>query len=166
MSGLALLTAIHTAISLVGIASGLVVLAAMLRGQDLRGWTALFLITTVLTSVTGFFFPFTRLLPSHVVGVVSLVILAVVLWARYRRAMQGRWAQVFIIGSVVALWLNVFVLVAQLFAKVPALHALAPTQSEPPFGIAQVAVLAVFIALGVRAVQRNRTAVARPGAAL
>lgn len=166
MTGLAVLTATHTGISLAGIASGLVVLAAMLQGRDIPRWTVLFLATTVLTSVTGFFFPFTRLLPSHVVGIVSLVALAVVLWARYGRAEQGRWAAVFVIGSVLALWLNVFVLVAQLFAKVPPLHALAPTQTEPPFGIAQLIVLGIFIALGLRAVRRARVAVPATRAAL
>lgn len=154
--GVALLTLIHTAISLLGIASGGVVIAAMLRGRELPRWTALFLATTALTSVTGFFFPFTRLLPSHVVGVVSLGVLAVVLFARYGRARQRGWARVFVIGSVLALWLNVFVLVAQLFAKVPVLHALAPTQTEPPFGVAQVAVLAAFVAVSVQAVRRKR----------
>lgn len=166
MSGLAVLTVTHTGISLVGIASGLVVLAAMLQGRDIPRWTMLFLATTVLTSVTGFFFPVTRLLPSHVVGIVSLAVLSVVLWARYGRAEQGRWATVFVIGCVLALWLNAFVLVAQLFAKVPPLHAVAPTQTEPPFGVAQLAVLAVFVALGVRAVRRARFAVVTPRAAL
>jgi hypothetical protein len=162
MTGVAVLTLVHTAISIVGICSGLGVLALMIEGRDNPGWTAVFLTTTVLTSVTGYFFPFTRLLPSHVVGAVSLVVLAVVLYARYVRAEQGRWASVFVIGSVLALWLNVFVLVAQLFAKVPALHDLAPTQTEPPFGITQLAVLAVFVVLGRRAVRRARTLPSSP----
>ena len=162
MTGLAVLTLLHTAISIVGICSGLGVLALMIEGRDNPGWTAVFLTTTVLTSVTGYFFPFTRLLPSHVVGAVSLVVLAVVLYARYGRAEQGRWRTVFLVGSVLALWLNVFVLVAQLFAKVPALHDLAPTQSEPPFGITQLVVLAVFVVLGLRAVKRARAAPALP----
>jgi len=164
MSAVAVLTLVHTAISLVGICSGLGVLALMLEGRDNPGWTRVFLVTTVLTSASGFLFPFTRLLPSHVVGVVSLCVLAVVLYARYGRSEQGRWAQVFVIGSVLALWLNVFVLVAQLFAKVPALHDLAPTQSEPPFGVTQLAVLAVFAVLGFKAARRARSAgpAARP----
>ncbi|HZJ56593.1 MAG TPA: hypothetical protein VFD38_20785 [Myxococcaceae bacterium] len=165
MTGVAALTLVHTAISLVGIFSGLGVLALMLERRDNPRWTSVFLITTVLTSVTGYFFPFTRLLPSHVVGAVSLIVLAVVLYARYGRAEQGRWAAVFVLGSVLALWLNVFVLVAQLFAKVPALHALAPTQTEPPFGVTQLAVLAVFVVLGYRAVRRGRVAVAGARAA-
>jgi hypothetical protein len=162
MRAVAVLTLVHTAISIVGICSGLGVLALILEGRDNPGWTAVFLATTVLTSVTGYFFPFTRLLPSHVVGAVSLVVLAVVLHARYGRAEQGRWATVFVIGSVLALWLNVFVLVAQVFAKVPALHDLAPTQTEPPFGVTQLAVLAVFVVLGLRAVKRARTVPASP----
>jgi hypothetical protein len=162
MTGVAVLTLVHTAISIVGICSGLGVLALMIEGRDNPGWTAVFLTATVLTSVTGYFFPFTRLLPSHVVGAVSLVVLAVVLYARYVRAEQGRWAAVFVIGSVLALWLNVFVLVAQLFAKVPALHDLAPTQTEPPFGITQVVVLAVFVVLGRQAVRRARTLPSSP----
>ena len=157
MSAVAVLTLVHTAISLIGICSGLGVVALMLEGRDNPGWTGVFLVTTVLTSASGFLFPFPRLLPSHVVGVVSLVVLAVVLYARYGRAEEGRWAQVFVIGSVLALWLNGFVLVAQLFAKIPALHDLAPTQSEPPFGVTQLAVLAVFIVLGFKAARRART---------
>jgi hypothetical protein len=160
MTGVAALTLVHTAISLVGIFSGLGVLALMMEGRDRPSWTTVFLITTVLTSVTGYFFPFTRLLPSHVVGAVSLVVLAVVLYARYVRAEQGRWAAVFVVGSVLALWLNVFVLVAQLFAKIPALQTLAPTQTEPPFGLTQLAVLAVFVVLGFRPLRRSRAAVA------
>ena len=154
MNAVELLTVIHTAISLVGIASGLVVARWMLQGRDEPRWTALFLGTTVLTSASGFLFPFHRLLPSHLVGIVSLLVLAVVLWARYGAALQGRWARVFVIGSLLALWLNVFVLVAQLFAKVPALHALAPTQSEPPFGVVQLIVLAAFVWLTVQAARQ------------
>ncbi len=158
--GLAFLTVTHTAISLVGIASGLVVAAAFLQSRELPRWTLLFLATTVLSSVTGFFFPFRHLLPSHVVGLVSLGILTVVLWARYAGSGRGGGSAVFVVGSVIALWLNVFVLVAQLFAKVPALHALAPTQTEPPFGATQVVVLAAFIVLGVQAVRRRSPGVA------
>jgi hypothetical protein len=166
MSGVAVLTLFHTAISLVGIGSGLGVLALMLEGRDNPSWTGLFLVTTVLTSVTGYFFPFTRLLPSHVVGAVSLVVLAVVLYARYVRAEEGRWARVFVLGSVLALWLNVFVLIAQLFAKVPGLQALAPTQTEPPFGVTQLLVLAVFVVLGLRASRRTRVAASPARAAV
>ena len=159
--GLALLTEVHTAISLVGIGSGLVVLWGLFRGARLPRWTVVFLASTILTSVTGFFFPFRQLLPSHVVGVISLAVLAVVLYARYGRAMEGRWERVYVVGAVLALWLNVFVLVAQLFAKVPALHALAPTQTEPPFGIAEVVVLGIFVLLGAWALRATRHAAAQ-----
>jgi hypothetical protein len=165
MSAVAVLTLVHTAISLVGIGAGMGVLALMLEGRDSPRWTSLFLTTTVLTSASGFLFPFTHLLPSHVVGAVSLVVLAVVLYARYGRGEQGRWTVVYVVGSILALWLNVFVLIAQLFAKVPALHDLAPTQSEPPFGITQLVVLALFVWLCVRAVKATRSAGLAPGVA-
>ena len=145
---------VHAIISLVGIGSGLVVMAGLLRGARLAGWTSTFLVTTVATSVTGFGFPFTRLLPSHVVGIVSLIVLAVAVYARYVRHLEGRWRMTYVVSAVVALYLNVFVLVVQLFAKVPSLKAMAPTQSEPPFVGAQSAVLALFVALGVIAVRR------------
>ena len=160
--GLTLLTQLHTGISLVGIVSGLVVMWGLLRADPLPRWTAVFLITTVATSVTGYLFPFHQLMPSHVVGAISLVDLAVAIWARYGRAMLGGWSIAYVVSATVALYFNVIVLVAQLFAKVPALHALAPTQSEAPFAVAQSAVLVAFVALGVRAVRRTRAGTVAP----
>ena len=147
-------TLVHVLISLVGIASGLVVLFGLLSGKRLDGWTALFLITTVLTSVTGFGFPFDHLLPSHKVGIISLVLLAIAILARYGLHMAGAWRWIYVVTAVMALYLNVFVLVVQGFEKVPALKALAPTQSEPPFLVAQLLVLALFIVLGIFAVKK------------
>src|SRR6266404_2107877 len=124
-------TLIHVAISLVGIFSGFVVLLGLLSGKRLDGWTALFLTTTVATSVTGFFFPVHHFMPSHVVGIISLIVLAVAIYARYNRALAGGWRKTYVIGAVIALYLNVFVGIVQAFQKVPALKALAPTQTEP-----------------------------------
>lgn len=149
-------TLVHVVISLVGIASGLVVLYGLLRGRDLDRWTLLFLTTTVLTSVTGFGFPFQRFLPSHAVGIVSLIALALAIYARYPRRLAGAWRRIFVVGAVLSLYLNVFVLVVQLFLKVPALNALAPTQSEPPFQLTQLVFLLLFVVLGVVAVLRFR----------
>ena len=147
-------TLVHVLISLVGIASGLVVLYGLLSGKRLDGWTALFLISTVLTSVTGFGFPFDHLLPSHKVAILSLVLLAIASLARYGLHMAGAWRWIYVVTAVMALYLNVFVLVFQGFEKVPALKALAPTQSEPPFLVAQLLVLALFIVLGIFAVKK------------
>src|ERR1700693_3488004 len=112
-------TLVHVLISLVGIASGLVVLYGLLSAKRLDGWTSLFLITTVLTSVTGFGFPFDHLLPSHKVGIISLVLLAIAILARYALHMAGAWRWIYVVGAVIALYLNVFVLVVQSFEKVP-----------------------------------------------
>jgi hypothetical protein len=150
-------TLAHVVISLIGIASGLVVSLGMLTGKRMDGWTALFLASTVATSGTGFGFPFDHVLPSHIVGGISLVVLAVAGYARYGARLAGGWRAVYVISAIVALYLNVFVLVVQLFRRVPALTALAPTQSEPPFAIAQGAVLVLFIALGVPATKRFRS---------
>jgi hypothetical protein len=146
-------TLVHVVLSLVGIFAGLVVLFGMFSSKRLTGWTALFLATTVLTSVTGFFFPFDHLLPSHIVGILSLVVLGVAILALYAYHLAGSWRWIYVAGAVVALYLNVFVGVVQAFQKVPPLSALAPTQSEPPFVITQVVVLVIFIALGVFAVR-------------
>jgi hypothetical protein len=151
---LGIITFVHVALSLIGILSGLVVAYGLLSAKRLDGWTGVFLATTVLTSVTGFFFPFHKFLPSHAVGIVSLVVLVISLYARYGRKMSGGWRRTYVITAMVALYLNVFVLVAQLFMKVPALQALAPTQSEPPFVVAQGTVLLLFVLLSVFATIR------------
>jgi hypothetical protein len=126
----------------------------LLAGKRLDGWTALFLATTVATSVTGFGFPFDHLLPSHKVGIISLVVLAVAILARYAFHLAGAWRWIYVVGAVIALYLNIFVLIVQLFEKVPALRAMAPTQSEPPFLVAQLVVLALFVVLGIFAARR------------
>jgi hypothetical protein len=151
-------TLIHVIISLVGILSGFVVLFGLLAAKRLDGWTALFLATTVATSVTGFFFPFHHFTPAHAVGIVSLLVLAVTIFARYPRSLAGGWRKVYVIGAVVSLYLNFFVGIVQAFLKIPALHALAPTQTEPAFKIAQLAALALFIGLGIAAARRFRSA--------
>lgn len=154
MLTLATFTVIHVVISLIGIGSGFFVLAGLMSDKRLEGWTTLFLFTTVLTSVTGFGFPFTQLLPSHIVGVISLVVLVVAFLARYTFRLAGAWRWIYVVTAVMALYLNVFVLVVQLFRRVPVLHAMAPTESEPPFAIAQAMVLLLFVFLGARAASR------------
>jgi hypothetical protein len=149
--GLQPFTFVHVLISLVGIVSGLVVLFGLLTAKRLEGWTAIFLVTTVATSVTGFGFPIDIILPSHIVGIISLVVLAVAIIARYAFRLAGLWRPVYVIGAGIALYLNVFVLIVQLFRKVPALQALAPTQSEPPFVFAQGGTLVVFAVLVIAA---------------
>jgi hypothetical protein len=151
-------TIIHTLISLVGIFTGLVVLFGMLAAKRLDGWTKWFLITTVATSVTGFFFPFHGFTPAHGVGIISLVALTVTILARYPRQLAGHWRWIYVVGAVIALYLNVFVGIVQSFEKIPALRAMAPTQTEPPFKLTQLVVLALFIMLGVVAAIRFRSA--------
>ena len=149
-------TLVHVALSLVGIVAGLVVLFGMFGSKRLDGWTALFLATTVLTSVTGYFFPRDHILPSHIVGAMSLVVLAIAIFALYSRHLAGPWRWVYVAAAVVSLYLNVFVGVFQSFLKLPALNALAPTQSEPPFLIAQAAALIAFLILGAMAARKFR----------
>ena len=151
-------TQVHVVISLVGIGSGFIVVYGLLAGKRFDGGTAIFLLSTVVTSVTGFLFPVEHLLPSHVIGIISLVVLAVAILARYLRHLEGAWRSVYVVSAVLALYLNTFVLVVQGFLKVPALHALAPTQKEPSFLGAQLGVMAVFIVLGVLAVKKFRNA--------
>ena len=149
-------TIIHTLISLVGIFTGLVVLFGLLAGKRLDGWTKWFLITTVLTSVTGFFFPFHGFTPAHGVGIISLIVLALAIYARYPRHLVGHWRWIYVVTAVIALYFNVFVGVVQAFLKVPALHAMAPTQTEPLFKLTQLVVLAIFVLLGIIAAIRFR----------
>ena len=148
---LLIFTFTHVVISLVGIFSGLVVAYAFINAKQLDRWTSVFLWTTVLTSVTGFMFPFHGFKPSYVVGVISLIVLALALFALYRRHLEGGWRRTYVISAMIALYLNVFVLVVQLFRRAPALNALAPTQTEPAFKITQLVVLLAFAALTVLA---------------
>jgi hypothetical protein len=154
--GMTPFTFLHVLLSLIGIFSGFIAVFGMIAGKRLDGWTALFLVTTALTSLTGFFFPFHKLLPSHILGIISLVVLGIAIPARYLLHLAGTWRKVYAVTASMALYLNVFVLVAQLFMKVPPLHALAPTQSEPPFLISQVAVMALFIVLTIAATIKFR----------
>jgi hypothetical protein len=150
-------TLIHVVLSLVGIFSGLIVLGGMLSGGGLPAWTFLFLLTTAATSATGFGFKFEHILPSHIVGGVSLILLALAAYARYGRGLNGHWRKVYIIGALVALYLNIFVFIAQAFQKVKVLNDWAPTQSSPPFQMTQLAVLGVFVILIILANVRYRS---------
>jgi hypothetical protein len=150
-------TIFHVVISLLGIFSGFVVVFGLFARKRLDGWTAFFLVTTVATSVTGFFFPVHHFMPSHAVGIISLIVLAVAIYARYNRALAGGWRKTYVIGAVIALYLNVFVGIVQAFQKVPVLRALAPTQTEPPFKLTQLVVLALFVVLAIVAAIRFRT---------
>jgi len=147
-------TLVHVLLSLAGIGSGFIVMFGLLAGKRLNGWTAIFLTTTVATSLTGFLFPFEHLLPSHIVGILSLLVLAVVIPARYVFHMAGAWRRVYVTGAAIALYLNVFVAIVQAFLKVPALKAIAPTQKEPPFVIAQTVALGIFVVLTILAAKR------------
>ena len=151
-------TTLHVLISLVAIASGLIVLLAMIGNKRLDGLTAFFLVTTILTSVTGFFFHSKAIGPPHIVGVISLVVLAASLVALYVRKLAGVWRPVYVVTAVLALYLNCFVLVVQAFQKIAVLNAFAPTGSEPPFAAAQGVTLVLFVVLGFLAVRRYRPA--------
>ena len=152
--GMSYFTFAHVVVSLIGILTGLVVLSGFLGGQQRSGWATWFLITTVATSVSGFFFPFHGFTPAIGVGILSLVILAAVIAALYSFHLAGPWRWIYVCGSVAALYFNVFVLVVQSFLKVPSLHALAPKGSEPPFAATQGVVLVLFIVAGVLSVRR------------
>lgn len=158
---LATFTIVHVIISLVAIASGLVVLSAMLRADAAPGWTALFLATTVLTSVTGFMFPLIGVTPAVATGLLSSLVLAIALYALYARHLAGRARALYVVTAVAALYLNSFVLVVQSFQKLGPLQALAPTQSEPPFLAAQGAVLVFYVVAGWLAVRRFHPAALR-----
>ena len=147
-------TFLHVAISLIAIAAGLLVLLAMIGGRDLKPLTALFLVTTALTSLTGFLFPFKGVTPGIVVGILSLIVLALAMIAR-RRGWPGTYA----ITATLALYFNVFVLIVQSFEKVPSLHTLAPTQTETPFKVAQLFTLVLFVVLTTLAFRKSRAAI-------
>jgi hypothetical protein len=153
-------TMLHVIISLIGIVSGLVVLFELFGSNRMPGLTALFLVTTILTSATGFLFPFEKLLPSHIFGILSLVLLAIACVALYVMKLSGAWRWIYVVTAMVALYLNVFVLVIQSFLKVGPLHALAPSvpPSEPPFAVVQGIVLVFFVVAIFGAARRFRPA--------
>jgi hypothetical protein len=151
---IAAFTVFHVILSLVGIGSGFVAVFGLTNNRLLRRWTALFLVTTILTSVTGFMFPFHGFDPAIGVGILSLIVLLLATIALYGGKLAGSWRGTFVVAAVIAQYFNVFVLFAQLFAKVPALKAIAPTQSSPAFGITQLVVMAGFIVLGILAFRR------------
>jgi hypothetical protein len=151
-------TMVHVIISLIGIASGFVVLFGLLGSNRMAGMTALFLITTILTNATGFLFPFEKLLPSHIIAILSLVLLAIACLALYGMKLSGAWRWVYVLTALLSLYFNVFVLVIQSFLKIGPLHALAPSipPSEPPFAIVQGIVLVFFIVVIIGAIRRFR----------
>jgi hypothetical protein len=142
-------TIIHTLISLVAIFTGLVVVFGMIGGERLDNWTKWFLVTAVATTITGFFFPFHGFTPAIGLGIISLPFLALTIFARYPKYLAGAWRWIYVVGAVICLYFNLFVLVVQAFDKIPALHALAPTQSEPPFKLAQLVVVLVSVLLAI-----------------
>lgn len=144
----------HTWLSLIAIVAGFPVAAGLLRGHTRPRWTGIFLSTAFATSATGFGFPVSGVLPSHIVGAVSLVLVALATFALYGRLLQGAWRRIYAVSALLAFYLLMFVLVAQMFLKIPALHALAPTGSEPAFLVAQLAVLAAFVILIWQAARR------------
>jgi hypothetical protein len=155
-------TLFHVALSLVGIATGLVVLRGLLRNQSLNGWTLWFLVTTAATTLTGFLFPFRGFTPAIGTGIVSTLVLAATIPARHAFHLIGSWRWIYVVGAVVSLYLNCFVLVVQSFLKVPALNALAPLGKEPPFALTQGVLLALFVIAGYLAVRRFRPVAAQP----
>jgi hypothetical protein len=150
ISGLSIstFTTVHVVFSLLAIFSGFIVVPGMIKAKRFEGWTAFFLLMTGATSVTGFLFPSTSFGPSQFTGVISLVTLAIAIVALYGYHLEGAWRWTYVVSAVLALYLNVFVGIVQAFQKIPFLHSLAPTQSGPPFLIAQVAALVIFIVLG------------------
>ena len=155
---LANFTLLHVIISLIAIVTGLIVMFGLLGSKRMPGLTAIFLLFTILTSATGFLFPFTQLLPSHMVGILSLVLLAIACIALYGMRLAGIWRPIYVVTAMISLYLNVFVLVIQSFLKVPALHALAPSvpPAGPVFAVVQGIVLVFFVVVIVGAWRRFR----------
>ena len=151
-------TTVHVIISLIAIVSGIIVMFGLLGSKRMPGMTAIFLLFTILTSATGFLFPFEKLLPSHMIGILSLVLLAIACIALYGMNLSAAWRSVYVVTAMTSLYLNVFVLIIQAFLKVPALHALAPSvpPSEPPFAVIQGIVLVFFVIVIVGALRRFR----------
>src|SRR5229473_3521289 len=155
---LATFTLVHVIISLIGIVAGIIVMFGLLGSNRMTGLTAIFLLFTILTSATGFLFPFDKLLPSHIIGILSLVLLAIACIALYGKKLSGAWRWIYVLAAMISLYLNVFVLVIQSFLKIGPLHALAPSvpPSEPPFAVVEGIVLLFFVIVIIGAVRRFR----------
>ncbi len=151
---LAQFTFLHVILSLIGIGAGIFIIYGLLNSLRLGILTALFLVTTVLTSVTGFLFPFNGITPGIILGILSMIALILAIVALYVKTLAGPWRGTYVVSVCVAFYFNFFVLVAQGFAKVPALHSIAPTQTAPGFAFSQLAVLVIFILLTVRALNK------------
>lgn len=153
-------TQLHVIISLIGIGSGLLVAFGLIKGKRFDGATAIFLLTTILTSVTGFAFPNEHITPGIIIGIISCALLAFAVLGRYVFHLNGIWRSIYVITAMLSLYFNIFVLIVQLFEKVPSLHALAPHGKEPPFAVAQLTVLIVFLLLTFLSVRKFRPAAA------
>ena len=155
---LATFTLVHVIISLIGIVSGILVMFGLLGSSRMPGMTAIFLLFTILTNATGFLFPFTKLLPSHIIAVLGLVLLAIACLALYGMKLAGAWRWIYVVTAMTSLYLNIFVLVIQSFLKIPFLHALAPSvpPSEPPFAVVQGLVLLFFVVVIIGSIRRFR----------
>lgn len=158
-------TTLHVVISLMALAAGFATVRAMLAGRIAPRWTALFLATTILTSMTGFGFPATALTPGHIFGFASLAALGVAVAALYFGRLHGWWRPAYVVTALIAFYLNAFVAVLQAFLKIGFLHSLAPTQAEPPFAIAQIALLAAFAVIGFMTLRRFHPPLAAAGLA-
>jgi hypothetical protein len=155
-----LFTAIHVILSLVGIATGFAVIFGMIGGKKLPSWTAWFMITNLLTDVTGFLFPFKGITPGIILGVLSLVALLLAFLGYYVLRLSGTWRARYVVCAALALYFNVFVLIVQSFEKISALKAIAPTQAAPPFAIAQLCALGLMVLLTIMALRRFKPAAA------
>jgi hypothetical protein len=154
-------TQVHTALSLVALVSGIIVVVGLVANHNGGGWAGLFLLSGLATNITAFGFPFTQFLPSHYLATLSLVVLVLAIIGRYVTRYAGAWRLIYVVSVVLAVYFDAFVAVVQAFQKVPAIHDLAPTQSEPPFAIAQGAVLLLFVVLGILAAWRFRPLAAK-----
>jgi hypothetical protein len=150
-------TTLHVIISLIGIGSGFIVLFGLIGGRLLSPWNGVFLVTTILTSLTGFAFPNDKVTPGIILGVLSIIVLAIALVALYVFHLRGGWRRTYAVTAIIALYFNVFVLIAQIFEHVPVFHALAPTGTETPFKAAQTLLLLLFVVLTTAAAKKFRT---------
>jgi hypothetical protein len=162
MSGLSAFTWFHTALSLVQLVSGIIVVIELMGSRSNGPWILVYLVSAIATSVTGFLFPFDKFLPSHAFGIVSLVLLLLVILARYTFHLAGAWRLVYVVGLVITVYLDAFIAIVQAFLKIPSLHALAPGGSEPPFAIAQGILLVIFVWLGIVAARNFQRPAAAP----